>query len=69
MVAYHPDDINKQTVLAKNGDASFKPIVCVTLSEAVIEVKNRWREADQARARFKITGGREYTWADIKPHI
>lgn len=67
MTEYRPEDINQQTVLYKVGDPSFE-MHCLTLHEAVIEVKNRWSKDDQERARFKIAG-REYSWADIKPRV
>jgi hypothetical protein len=69
MTEYRPEDINQQTVLYKDGDPSSQ-MVCPTLHEAVIDVKNRWSKDDQERARFKITGrGYEYSWADLKPHV
>jgi hypothetical protein len=67
MPEYNPKDINLQTVLVKDGDRSFTPMVCPSLAEAVIEVA-RWSEAEQAKARFRITGkdkGYEYSWAEI----
>lgn len=67
MPEYRPEDINQQTILYKDGDQSFE-MRCPTLQEAVIEVKNRWSKDDQERARFKIAG-REFSWADIEPHV
>ena len=67
MPEYNPKDLNLQTVLVKDGDRSFTPMVCPSLAEAVIEVA-RWSEAEQAKARFRITGtdkGYEYSWAEI----
>jgi hypothetical protein len=69
MTAYQPEDINRQTVLCKDEQPSFQ-IVCPTLQEAVIEVKNRWSKDDQGKARFRVVGKKyEYTWADIRPHV
>lgn len=66
MPKYEPDDINRQTVIRKNGDLTFS-LVCQTLQEAVIEVANRWSKDDQEKAQFKIVGkGYEYSWSDIK---
>jgi hypothetical protein len=67
MPEYNPRDIYRETVLAKNGDRSFEQMVFPTLAEAVQEVAC-WSEAEQAKARFRITGadkGYEYTWTDI----
>lgn len=67
MPEYNPKDINRETVLVKDGDRSFEQMVFPTLAEAVIEV-GRWSEAEQKKARFRITGtdkGYEYSWADI----
>ncbi|MGC1715666.1 MAG: hypothetical protein WA776_14045 [Xanthobacteraceae bacterium] len=67
MPKFNLEDINLQTVLVKAGDRSFTAMVCPSLAEAVIEVA-RWSEAEQAKARFRITGkdkGYEYSWAEI----
>jgi hypothetical protein len=67
MPKYNRKDAYLQTILVKDGDRSFKPMTCATLAEAVIEVA-RWSEAEQAKARFRITGkdkGYEYSWAEI----
>ena len=67
MPKYNPKDAYQQTLLVKEGDQSFAPMVCATLGEAVIEVA-RWSEAEQAKARFRIAGkdkGYEYSWAEI----
>jgi hypothetical protein len=64
MPKYNPKDAYMQTLLVKEGDQSFAPVVCATLGEAVIEVA-RWSAAEQAKARFRITGmdkGNEYSW-------
>jgi hypothetical protein len=68
MTAYRPDDYKEQTLLSKDGDKAFEPVLCSSLQEAIVEVR-KWSELDQQRARLKIAGGREYTWADLKPHI
>lgn len=67
MPVYNPKDIDSETVLVKAGDRTFTPKVCPTLAEAVTEVAC-WSEAEQAKARFGITGkdkGYEYSWAEI----
>jgi hypothetical protein len=50
MTAYRPKDINQQTVLCKDGGPSMQ-MVCLTLHEAVIQVKNHWSKDDQERER------------------
>lgn len=68
-ITYSADDINAQTVLLRDDDQDFK-VVCPTLHEAVIEVKNRWPRELQGKARFSVTGkGYQYSWADLEPHI
>lgn len=69
-MTYCPDDINAQTVLLlRDGDQAFK-VGCLTLHEAVIEVKNRRPRELQGKARFSVTGkGYQYSWADLEPHI
>ena len=67
MPKYNHKDAYLQTLLVKDGDESFAPMVCTTLGEAVIEVA-RWSEAEQAKARFRIVGpgkGYEYSWGDL----
>ncbi len=67
MPIYNPKDIDRETVLVKDGDRTFTPMVCPSLAEAVREVAC-WSEAEQAKARFRITGtgkGYEYSWGDL----
>jgi hypothetical protein len=66
MSTYDPEDINKQTILTKDGDPAFAPINCPTLHEALIEVKNRWPESEQDKALFR-TAGKLYSLSDL-PH-
>jgi hypothetical protein len=64
---YSPKDIDRETVLVKDGDRTFTAMVCPSLAEAVTEVAC-WSEVEQAKARFRITGtenGYEYSWGDL----
>jgi len=69
MTKIQAEDFNRLTILRKDGDPTFE-MVCPTLLEAIIEVKDHWSSDDQARARFKVAGKEYlYAWSDLELNV